>query len=171
MRSVLALLLLGLPLAAAGGGFNVSYLVPAYTKCESGTCPATLESTFTFGQALLKSKRSRYIEADKLSFILVIEGVRDAAGNLVTTSADDPADDFIIFIPAAQVYVPGVGVLAASSVPDTAQRFELKKGKAKVSYFTPAAPPGIVSEGGSVLVLDPGRRRLAVIGAQSRGAN
>ena len=172
------------PGLSAAGRLNTTVLVPAYESCPRGTTttteashapctPARLDSSFTFETALLKSATTRYIEAGKLAFIVVLRGVRDASGKLVTTNPGDPSDDFEVVSPPGQTtltflnstYAPG-GISGPVVVP-----FDLRNGAAKVVYKlsdTPAIPDGIVVEGGNVSILDNQGKRLATVGARSR---
>ena len=180
--AALVAVLLG-PGVAGAGRLNTTYLVPAYEGCPRGTTtttqaspapctPARRESTFTFESAVLKTAPARYIAANKVAFMLVIRGIRDGSGALVTTRAGDPTDDFQVVSPPGQTtltflsstYAPGA-ISGPVVIP-----FDVKDGAAKVIYKTPGTiliPDGIVVEGGSVVVLDNQGKRLATIGAQS----
>lgn len=157
--------------------------MPAYEACPRGTTttrpspapctPARRESSFTFDSAALKSAPTRYIAPGKLAFVLVIRGLRDASGSLVTTNPGNPSDDFQIVSPPGQTtltfldstYAPG-GISGPVVVP-----FDVRQGAAKVVYKLPDSlpiPDGIVVEGGSVTILDNQGKRLATVGAQSR---
>ena len=82
------------------GGFNTTYLVPAYVTCPGpDICggPPTRESAFTFDSATLRSPRSPYTDPKKPSLIVELKGVKDGSGSLVT------AEGFTIQIAAGQI--------------------------------------------------------------------
>jgi hypothetical protein len=166
------------PLLLAGAAMagNVNYLVPAYQRCAEGlsSCPAVLESTFTFDTVKLKPSSSPYLKDDALAVAIELKGVRDAGGALVTTDPDNPDDDFRLVVPASQLtllgltYPPGEGPSA-----DIVVRIELKNGKGKASYRTPAGGEGsgVVAEAGTTpYVVDSAGNRLAVSGSRDKPA-
>lgn len=168
--SVLVLAALCLP-GGAQGGMNRSYLVPSYPPCDGPAfCPAVRESSFTFDSAILLSPQSRYIKAGKVSLEIQLKGVRDASGQLVTTDASDPGDDFAVVIPVGIVVVPGLGILPPGIQGDTTVSFDLKNGAARVRYPTPdEAPAGLVSVSTTIPhVRDNQGKRFAVTGAESK---
>jgi hypothetical protein len=156
--------------ALAPAGMNKNFLVPAFSPCiGKGSCPPARASTFTFETATLQSPAGRYIAAGKLALKVELKGVRDASGGLVTTNASDPTDDFKIVLGAGQVTIPGVGTLPVTALPDTEIPFDLRDGKAKVTYRTPdVTPSGLVTEGGVVSIVDNQGHRLATVGSQSK---
>jgi len=177
----LALLLL-LPVPSWAGRIGTTYLVPAYEACPRGQTttttlippppcvPARRESSFTFDTATLKTSGIRYLAVGKPAFVFTVKGVRDASGNLVTTDPNDPADDFMVISAPGQVTLTFLnetfqpGVLAGPVVV----RFDLKNGAGKATYKTPSSiPDGVVTETGSIIVLDNQGKRLAALGAQS----
>jgi hypothetical protein len=166
---VLAAALLAPALAAAG--FNRTYLVPSYRACPGpATCnPPVLDSSYRFESALLKNSNTRFLVPNKIAFTLELRGVKDAAGNLVTTDPNDPSDDFRIVSSPGRLTLAGQGTFPEGAIPAVIIRFDVTKGVARKKYNTdPSTPPGLVTEGSSVVVLDNQGRRLAVTGAMSR---
>jgi hypothetical protein len=163
--------------ATAQAGSNTNYLVPAYQPCapEVNNCPAVLESTFTFESARFKAASSPYLKDDQLAIAVELKGVRDQAGALVITDPEDPDDDFRLIVPASQItlfgitYPPGNGPST-----DIVLRIELKNGKGKASYKTPAGGEGsgVVAEAGGIpYVVDSTGNRFAVSGSRDKPAN
>jgi hypothetical protein len=171
------------PGVAVAGRLNTTYLVPAYEACPRGTTtttrpsfapctPARRESSFTFESAMLRSSPARYIKGGAVTFVVLLRGVRDPSGSLVTTDTADPADDFAVVSPPGQTTLTFADSTFAAGVLSgpVRVRFDLRKGAAKVVFRTPSAQPipdGIVVEGGSVAIVDKAGKRLATVGAQS----
>jgi hypothetical protein len=162
---------------AASAGSNTNYLVPAYQPCAEGltNCPAVLESAFTFETAKFKSASSPYLKDDKLAIAVDLKGVRDAGDALVTTDPANDADDFHLVVPASQItlfgitYPPGEGVSTPIRL-----KIELKDGKGKASYKTPAGGEGsgVVAEAGGVPYIEDNQgNRFAVSGSRDKPAN
>ncbi len=130
--------------AVALAGMNKNFLVQPFEPCAGpAICPDFRSlSSFTFETAVLRSPQSRYIASGKLAVQVELKGVRDASGALVTTEPGNPADDFKLIVPEAEVYSPGIGVLPSGVVGDVIVRFDLKNGNATVRYST---PDGVVS--------------------------
>jgi len=165
------LLLVLSPAPGWSGGFNTTYLVPAYVTCPGpNVCagPPTVESAFTFESATLRTPRSPYTDQKKPSFIVELKGVKDGAGNLVT------AEGFSIQIAAGQVNIfepaPGFSFPAGSPVTQTTPiPISLSKGHGRATYKpSTAAPAGTVAEGGVVTIYDNAGKRLATVGARYR---
>lgn len=166
MRLV-ALLALAAPVWA--GGFNTTYLVPAYVSCPGpDICVGTpqRESGFTFDSAILRTSRSPTADPKKPAFVLELKGVKDAGGAPVTS------EGFTIQIAGGQVNVfepaPGLSLPAGhplAQVPPVP--VSLKNGRAKVSYRPSQTPPaGTVAEGGTITVYDSAGKRLATVGSR-----
>jgi len=158
--------------AGAQAGFNVNYLVPGYKGCtgNAGTCAIEPSSAYTFDTAILKSPRGRYsIKEGKPAIFVVLKGVRDAAGQLVTTDPGNPNDDFILLLPTGRTVLPSIGTLADGSIPAQRIRIELKNGDAKVSYAAVGTQPGMVSLSfESPTIIDPDGNLFAGTGAASK---
>jgi hypothetical protein len=176
-RSLLpiACLLAGIVPAAHAGG-NVNYLVPAYEPCTPPitTCPAVLESRFTFESVKLKSSKSQYLKDNKTAVSIELKGVRDPSGALVTTDTGNQADDFRLFVPPSQVTVQGVTSAPGLLAPAIVLGIDLKDGRGKASYKTPAGSEdaGVITEStGAPYVIDSDGERFAVTGARSKPAN
>ena len=132
---VLAALVL-LP-AGAQAGFNVNYLVPGFKGCEGNAAVCAIEpsSSFTFETAILKSPRGRYsIREGKPTIFIILKGVRDASGNLVTTDPANDADDFVLVLPTGRTIVPSIGTIADGSIPAQRIGIDLENGNGKGSY-------------------------------------
>ena len=179
MRALLrAVVLAALLPALARAGMNRNYLVPAYKPCpaEQTSCaPQGPASTFTFEQAVLKSKPSPYIKPNQVSLVIDLKGVRDASGALVTTDSSNPADDFILRTPAGRItLLAGTNLQlepGSPLVPVTDVRIDLKNGKGHASLTTPAETPthGLINQSlGVPALLDNQGNLLAVTGARSQ---
>src|SRR5262245_30483349 len=174
MRSLFLVLLF--PAVVAAAGMNVTYLVPAYTPCSGGqtSCVPVKESTFTFDQVILKSSQSPYTLPNKLSLVIILKGVRDAAGELVTTDPNNPDDDFVVNLSPGRTVLVAQGLQlepGSPLLPRLSIRIDLTDGKGKVPYRTPAETPtsGFVSESTETpSVLDNQGKRFAVAGARSK---
>jgi hypothetical protein len=179
MRALLRSVVLAALLPALGlAGMNRNYLVPAYKPCPAdmtSCAPQGPVSTFTFDQAILKSRPSPYIKPNQVSLVIELKGVRDASGALVTTDTGSPADDFILRTPAGRVTL-----LAGTNLqlepdsplsPAVEVRIDLKNGKGHGSLTTPDETPshGLISQNlGTPELLDNQGNVLAVTGARSR---
>jgi hypothetical protein len=165
------LLLNASPISA---GMNRSYMVPAYASCRVGVCPATLESSFRFDQAILFSSPGRYTGPGKLAILIELKGVRDAGGALVTTDPANADDDFLLVVPESQVTLLSgavVGTLSPGLSGDVVYRFDLTKGRVRKRFNTPDITPerGLVTQVlGNPVVLDNEGNRLAVTGARTK---
>src|SRR5512138_94023 len=108
--AVLSCLLALLPLAPAWAGSNSTPMVPAYFPCTppAASCPASLESRFSFESVTLKSSKSPWIKDNKTVVSIELRGVRDETGALVTTDPDNPDDDFKLILPGSQITINGV---------------------------------------------------------------
>lgn len=174
MRIVLSLLLVLVALDSLCAAGSRSTLVPTYRPCETSVCPPVRTSRFTFESAVLISAGSRYTGPGKLAFTIVLKGVRDKAGTLVTTDPNDPADDFRVRIPESRVtLLQGslVGTLAPGLSGPTVYRFDVRNGAARKRFLTPDETPerGFVAESTGVpVVVDPDGNDFAVVGVQAR---
>lgn len=162
--------------SAAHAGGNVNYLVPAYEPCTPPitTCPAVLESRFTFESVKLKSSKAQYLKDNKTAVSIELKGVRDPSGALVTTDPGNQADDFRLFIPGSQVTVQGTTSAPGILGPAIVLGIDLKNGKGKASYKTPAGAEdsGAITEStGAPYVIDSDGARFAVTGARAKPAN
>ena len=94
-RSALGALALVSLASTALAGWSVNYLVPAYEPCTppANSCPAVLESRFTFETVALKTPTRRFLKDEAVAVAVQMTGVRDDSGALVTTDPDDDADD------------------------------------------------------------------------------
>ena len=174
--AVLAPVLAVLSLAPAWAGSNSTPMVPAYQPCTPPvtTCPAVLESRFTFDSVTLKSSKSPYLKDDKVAVTVELRGVRDETGTPVTTDPEDPADDFKLFIPGSQVTVNGVTAAPGILAPDLVVPIDLKNGAGKGIYKTPSGGEGsgVVAEStGAPYVLDGDGNRFAVTGQRDKPRN
>lgn len=164
--------------ALALAGMNRNYLVPAYKPCPGPqtTCvPLGPASTFTFDQAILKSRPTQFIKANQVSLVIELKGVRDASGALVTTDTSNPADDFILRISAGRVtLLSGINLQlepGSPLSPATEVRINLKNGKGRASLTTPDETPsnGLITQTlGTPELLDNQGNTLAVTGARSK---
>jgi hypothetical protein len=174
MRSaVLASALTLLSLAPAWAGSNATPMVPAYRPCTPPltTCPAALESRFTFDSVTLKSSKSPYLNDAKPAVAIDLKGVRDETGALVTTDPDDPADDFTLFIPGSQITLGGQTTAPGILSGDINLGIDLKNGTGKASY-KPAVSgvgTGVIAEStGAPYVRDSDGNRFAVTGSRDK---
>jgi hypothetical protein len=164
--------------ALALAGMNRTYLVPAYKPCpnaQTSCAPQGTASTFTFEQALLKSRPAPYIKPNQVSVIVEVKGVRDASGALVTTDPSNPADDFVLRTGAGRVVLlAGTNLQlepGSPLVPVTEVRFDLKNGKGTGALRTPEETPtnGLINNSIGVPELyDNQGNPLAVTGARTR---
>jgi hypothetical protein len=157
----------------ASAGSNSTSLVPAYEPCTppATTCPAVLESRFTFESAKLKTPKSEYLKDNKTAVTIELKGVRDPTGSLVTTDEGNQADDFKLFIPGTQVTIGGTTTAPGILSPDIVVGIDLKNGKGKASYKTPAGGEGtgLVAEAvGVPYVVDSDGNRFAVSGSRDK---
>jgi hypothetical protein len=172
-RTGAILLLLATPALA---GKSKNYLVPAYQPCTppAGSCPAVLESRFTFESAVLKSSNAKYLKDNKVAVEVELKGVRDPSGALVTTDPDNQADDFRLFVPASQITIGSTTTAPGVLSTDIVVGIDLKNGKGKGSYKTPAGGQGsgvIAEAGGLPYVVDSDGNRFAVSGSRDKPAN
>lgn len=171
-------LLLALSPAVTLAGMNRTFLVPAHRPCPGAqtTCaPQPRASSYTFEQAVLRSPQKPFTGPNQLALLVELKGVRDGAGNLVTTDRNDPADDFVFRVPPGRVVLlagtpiqlePG----SAFSVP-TEVRLDLENGKGRQPLRTPPETPtsGLVNQTLELPVIyDPAGNPFAVSGARSR---
>ena len=162
--------------SAALAGSSINYLVPAYEPCTppANSCPAVLESPFTFETVVLKTPTRRFLKDEATAVSIQMTGVRDESGALVTTDPADDADDFRVIVPATQTTVLGTTYGAGLISPDIVMRVDLKNGKGKASYKTPKGGEGsgVVAEAIAIpYVVDPDGNRLAVSGSRDKPAN
>lgn len=167
---VLAMLVL-LP-AGARAGSNINFLMPGYKGCEgaASACAIARSSSYTFETAILKSPRGRYsIREKKPTISILLKGVRDASGQLVTTDPDNDDDDFILLLPTGRVVLPSIGTLADGSLPPTRVHIELKGGSGKVTYAAEGTQAGMVTLSfESPTIIDPEGNLFAGTGAASK---
>lgn len=159
--------------AVAFGGSNANHLVPAYVPCvpPATSCPAVLESRFTFETVVMKTSDRRFLKDDSLAVAAQLTGVRDESGALVTTDPSDEADDFRVIVPATQITVLGTTYVPGLVSPDIVVRIDLKNGKGKASYKTPGGGEGsgVVAEAvGIPYVVDSDGKRFAVSGSRDK---
>jgi len=158
--------------AGAEAGFNVNYLVPGFKGCtgNAGACATEPSSAYTFETAILKSPRGRYsIREGKTTVVVVLKGVRDASGQLVTTIPGNNDDEFVLLLPAGRTVLPTLGTLADDSIPPQRIRIELENGNGKVGYAPVGTQPGLVSISfESPVILDPDGNLFAATGAASK---
>ncbi|HWP67544.1 MAG TPA: hypothetical protein VNO26_16725 [Candidatus Limnocylindria bacterium] len=172
--SALALVVLLSP-ASVPAGLNATPMVPAYQPCTppAASCPAVLESRFTFERVTLKSSKSPWVKDNAVAVIVELRGVRDENGAPVTTDPANPADDFHLIIPGSQVTVGGTTVAPGILAPEIVIPIDLEKGNGKASYRTPAGGQGsgVVTETTGVpYVRDSDGKRFAVSGARDKPA-
>ena len=170
--AVLSCVLALVPLAAWAAS-NATPMVPAYAPCTPPvtSCPATLESRFTFDGVTLKSPKTPYLKDNKTAIAIELKGVRDETGALVSTDPDNPEDDFKLFIPGSQITFNGVTVAPGILSGDIVMGIDLKNGTGKASYKTPAGGEGtgIVAEStGAPWVIDSDGHRFAVTGQRDK---
>lgn len=158
--------------AAARAGSNVNFLVPGYKGCTGGasTCAVEPSSSYSFETAIMKSPRGRYsLREKKPTISVLLQGVRDAGGQLVTTDPENDSDDFILLLPTGRVVLPSLGTLADGSIPPTRVRIELKDGNGKATYAPEGTQPGMVSVSfESPTIVDPEGNLFAATGAASK---
>jgi hypothetical protein len=173
---VLYSLLVILPCAAvAGAGSSTTAMVPAYAPCTppATSCPAVLESRYTFDSVKLKTPKSPYLKDNKVAIKVELKGVRDPTGSLVTTDTGNQADDFKLFVPASQITIGGTTTAPGILSPDIVVGIDLKKGKGKAEYKTPAGGEGsglVAEAGGLPYVVDSDGNRFAVSGSRDKPA-
>ena len=162
----LAVLALAAP--ALGGGFNTTYLVPAFVSCPGpDICVGTpqRESRFTFDSVTLRTPRGQFADPKKPSFIVELKGVKDGSGAPVTSSAFTiriATGQINLFNPATLRLPPGHPLAQVDPVAIT-----LANGRSKTTYKpTQTAGAGTVVEGGAVTVYDSDGKRLATVGSQ-----
>jgi hypothetical protein len=175
-RSALGALALVSLASTALAGWSVNFLVPAYEPCTppANSCPAVLESRFTFETVALKTPTRRFLKDEAVAVAVQMTGVRDESGALVTTDPADDADDFRVIVPATQTTVLGSTYVPGLLNPDIVMRVDLKNGKGKASYKTPAGGEGsgVVAEAIAIpYVVDPDGNRFAVSGSRDKPAN
>jgi len=175
-RIAMPVLALSLAASVAAAGFTKTFLVPAYRPCPEnvGSCPAELESSYTFATAIMRSSNRRFLKDDSVQLIIELKGVRDAAGGLVTTDPNDPNGGFVLVLPATQVTLGGTTTAPGLLAPETRIRIDLRNGKGKMNYVPPAGgeTAGIVANSTeSPFVVDPDGHRLALPGAMSKPSN
>jgi hypothetical protein len=161
---VFVLAVLAIPAAAAGGSNRV-YLVPALAECPGpASCPRVFESGYTFDTIILRTPPTKFTPPGKPAFVLDVRGVRDPAGALLN-------GNLTLRVLSGRVSVPGIGTFQDDSpltrvapVP-----IPIKNGNAKrFPYDAPESPNGTITNGGGVEVLDPDGKRLAVTGSQAK---
>lgn len=173
---VIVSFLAGLSLVPAWAGSNSTPMVPAYQPCTppATSCPAVLESRFTFDSVTLKSSKSPYLKDDKVAVSIELKGVRDETGALVTTDVDNPDDDFKLIVPASQITLNGMTIAPGILSPSIAVGIDLKKGSGNASYKTPSGGEGtgLVAEStGAPYVVDSDAKRFAVTGSRDKPRN
>src|SRR5262245_55409827 len=112
----------------ARAGSNVNFLVPGFKACQgaAAACAPEPSSSYTFETAILKSPRGRYsLREDKVTITVMLKGVRDAGGQLVTNPEGGDAD-FILLLPSGRVVLPSLGTLADGSIPPQRIHIPLK---------------------------------------------
>src|SRR5215470_6871651 len=150
--------------AAMAGGTNRVYLVPALKQCPGpATCPREFESAYTFDAIVLRNRASKYSPAGKPQLGLDFLGVRDPGGAPFTGTLK-------VKVLSGRVSLPGFGTLPDDSplVQIAPLDAAIKNGKGKLSYTPPAAPSGLITNGGGVEILDPDGQPLAVTGSQTK---
>lgn len=157
----------------AQAGSNTNYLVPAYEPCTppATTCPAVLESRFTFESVKFKSSKAKYLKDNKVAFSVELKGVRDPSGGLLTTDTGNQADDFRVFVPGSQITFGGTTTAPGLLSPDIVVGIDLKNGKGKGSYKTPSGgeSSGVIAEATGVpYVVDSDGERFAVSGSRAK---
>lgn len=163
-RWMLGLLAALLAPAAAAGGSNRIYLVPAIKQCPGpASCvPRELESAYTFDSIILMTPASKYSPSGKPTLMLKVRGVRDAAGTLVN-------GNLTLRILPVRVSLPGIGTFPDGAFTPAPLPIPLQNGaNPRFSYKTPPAPNGLIVNGGGVEILDPDGNLLAVTGSQSK---
>jgi len=148
-------------------------MVPAYTPCTPPltTCPAVLESRFSFDSVTLKSSKSPWVKDNKTAVSIELKGVRDETNALITTDPDDPADDFILLLPATQITMNGTTIAPGLLSPDIELHVDLKNGSGKASYKTPVGGEGtglVAESAGAPYMLDSDGKRFAVTGSRDK---
>jgi hypothetical protein len=155
------------PAGAHAAAFNRIWLVPGLKECPGpGTClPVERASTYTFDRILLRSSAARYSVPGKVTLIVELKGVRDASGALVS------GPGFTVRTSGGRIGIPSIGTFPDSfgEAASPTLPLELRNGAGKLTYRTPEeTPPGIVTNGGQVFVLDPAGNVLATSGTQGR---
>jgi hypothetical protein len=179
MRSIAAALLVAAAVpATALAGMNRTYMVPAYEPCPgtaTSCSPQPRASAYTFDQAILRTPQKPYTGPNQVAIVIELKGVRDAGGNLVTTDPGNPADDFVFRTPAGRTVITSGTPLqlepGSPLVPLVEVRIDVKNGKGKATYRTPAATPasGLVNQTLELPVIyDPAGRLFAANGARSK---
>lgn len=174
-RSRLSAVLLLLLVTPAFAGKSKNYLVPAYQPCTppAGSCPAVLESRFTFESAVLRTSNAKYLKDNKVAIEVELKGVRDPSGGLVTTDPGNQSDDFRLFVPASQITLGETTTAPGILNTDIVVGIDLKNGKGKAKYKTPEGGEGsgvIAEAGGLPYVVDSDGNRFAVSGSRDKPA-
>jgi hypothetical protein len=179
MRPIVAALFVAAVLpTAAHAGMNKTYMVPAYEPCPGGATqcsPQPPSSAYTFDQAILRTPQKPFTAPNQTAVVVELKGVRDAAGNPVTTDPGNPADDFVFRTPAGRtVITSGTRIQlepGSPLVPVVEVRIDLKNGKGKATYKTPGNTPtnGLVNQTLDLPVIyDPAGKVLASNGARTK---
>ena len=103
-----------------------------------------------------------------------LKGVRDPSGSLVTTDPGNQNDDFRLFVPASQITIGGTTTAPGVLSTDIVVGIDLKNGKGKAKYKTPAGGEGsgvIAEAGGLPYVVDSDGNRFAVSGSRDKPSN
>jgi hypothetical protein len=170
-RSVawLVVALLALP-ALATAKLNRSYMVPVYAACPgSGNCfPPVLASAYTFDSIVLYSSPLPYIQAGKLSLMVIVKGLKDANGMPATGT-------FTLTVPSSRVTVltQNIGTLGDTSplAPDTVYDVKVTNGSTRARFTVPDSAKDatvVVNQFGAPILYDPDGHELASTGSRSK---
>jgi hypothetical protein len=165
--AVLSLLTLA---ASASAGTSRTLLVPVYAPCPgSGNCfPPKRASTYTFDSITLLSSTQPYTGPGKFAVGVIVKGLKDAGGALVTGRLE-------LRIPPGRVTIltQNVGTIGETSPlsPESVYVVDVKNGAGHPRFKTPDNTPehGLVVNTFSAPVLyDPEGKPLAATGTQSK---
>ena len=168
----LVVLVLALP-ALATAKLNRSYMVPVYEACPgSGNCfPPVRASSYTFDSIALYSSAQPYTGPGKLALMVVVKGLKDAAGSPVTGT-------LTLRVPGSRITIlsQSIGTLGETSplAPETVYAVPVSNGDTPrhgARFTTPDSTPTsglVVNTFAAPILLDPDGRELASTGTQTK---
>jgi hypothetical protein len=147
---------------------NRTFMVPAYDACPTSNCiPPTRSSPYTFDSIVLYSSSKPFTAPDKVALVVVVKGLKDASGNLATTTLEFSTGTSRVTI------VGSVGTLADDSplVPQATYSIAVTKGSAHFRYATPSNTPDhglVVNTLTAPVLYDPDGKPLATTGTETK---
>ena len=153
--------------ASASAMLNRSVMVPVYKPCTTGAAncfPPVRASTYTFDSIYLYSSPKPYTKNGQLALMVVIKGLRDAAGNLVNATLKMPVPKSrVVLLDSLGTFQDGLELQAPYLI-------EVKNGAARARFPTEGVPESglIVNTVGSPIILDPEGNELATTGVRTK---